>query len=61
MRASKFPLNMAKRLYACMSDLIFELTQKILMQGNLIEELKPEWLRMEVSKILSKTSRKYEK
>jgi len=44
-----------------MSDLIFELTQKILMQGNLIEELKPEWLRMEVSKILSKTSRKYEK
>jgi predicted DNA-binding transcriptional regulator YafY len=39
----------------------FELTQKIMMQGDLIEVLKPEWLREKVSKILSKASRKYEK
>ena len=39
----------------------FELTQKIMMQGDLIEVLKPEWLRDKVSKILSKASKRYEK
>lgn len=39
----------------------FELMQRIMMYGNFVEVLKPEWLRKEVSKLLSKASRKYEK
>jgi predicted DNA-binding transcriptional regulator YafY len=39
----------------------FELMQRIMMYGNFVEVLKPEWLRNEVSKLLSIASKKYDK
>jgi len=39
----------------------FELMQRIMMYGNFVEVLKPEWLRKEVSKLLSLASKKYNK
>ncbi len=36
----------------------FELMQRIMMYGNFIEVIKPEWLRKEVSKLLTIASKK---